>query len=406
MKRKIQCPVVYLLFVLAYTCFIGSSYALTRWESESSSGDVRVMLRAMGTALHNPNDSQDQDHAGVSGVGRLLVEGSRGDKAAVKLNLYQTYVPASLNTVQTGATAGVERSAALDYSFSDNNYVHLAADQISVRWSLAPLDITMGRQAINLANTFYFTPNDFFGSFAAQTFFRVYKPGVDAIQVSIAVNELSLLSFYTVFGYRYDPDSSTGWSASPDSSRISHLGRITFVLDDREWGLLAGVVKKNNFIGGSMTAEFFNWLGVRAEAHVMESDFDDTYSRLAIGFEHRWENSFDARMELFYNGSGKGSPDEYTNILLQDNVYLGRRYLALGFSYEFTPLLIGQMVSLANIDDHSWLVSANSVYSLSDESELAFSVVIPGGEKMQAGLIRSEYGASAYSILLEWRRYY
>jgi hypothetical protein len=45
---------------------------------------------------------------------------------------------------------------------------------------------------------YYFTPNDFFASYAAQTFYRSYKPGVDAARLDWQWSELSQISLMTV----------------------------------------------------------------------------------------------------------------------------------------------------------------------------------------------------------------
>ena len=104
----------------------------------------------------------------------------------------------------------VERSSALEWSLSESNYIHTAIDRLNIHWIKDRVDIIAGRQPINLATTFYFTPNDFFAPFAAQTFYRVYKPGVDALRTEVRLGELSQLSLICALGYSPEKGSANG----------------------------------------------------------------------------------------------------------------------------------------------------------------------------------------------------
>jgi hypothetical protein len=305
----------------------------------------------------------------------------------------------------------VERSAALEWSFSDDEYVHLAIDRLDARYSYDRLDLIVGRQPINLATTFYFTPNDFFAPFAAQVFYRVYKAGVDAVRVDIGLGDLSQLSLISVLGYESDHASESGWSDEPQDGRTSYVGRISTAFHNFEWALLAGVVRENDIVGGSLQGELFQWLGVRAEGHIADPDEtrQDSYSELSVGIEHRWESSLNMRLELFYHGSGAGSTSDYiTKYAFSQNEssYLGKKYTALGIGYEFSPLLNGEMLAIANLTDHSYMLLFNAVYSLSDEAELAVNLGAPIGDEPEGAKIKSEFGLSPYTANIEVRIYF
>jgi hypothetical protein len=119
-------------------------------------------------------------------------------------------------------------------------------------------------------------------------------------------------------------------------------------------------------------------------------------------------------MEQFYHGKGADSvPYDITSTAEQDNsIYLGRNYIAFGIGYEFTPLLNSEMLAIANLIDHSHLLSLNAIYSLSDEAELAVNLGVPIGkkpEKMNGTPeyeIKSEFGSYPYSINIEVRCYF
>ena len=376
------------------------------------------MVRGFGSAYENPDNDfffQEDSDAGIAGIARLIMQAETGQQQhfAFELNAYQTYIPSSLVSSQTslGSPLDVERSAALEWSFNNDKYVRLAMDRLNARYSHGRLDLIVGRQPINLATTFYFTPNDFFAPFAAQVFYRVYKAGVDAMRAEVRLGDLSQLTLLSVLGYKTDPASDTGWSNSPHSDRVSYLGRISTVFHDFEWSLLAGVVRETNIIGGSLQGELFQWLGVRAEGHVADPDESalDSYSEVSVGLEHRWTNSLDIRMEQFYHGKGSDSASDYLtrySAAQGESSYLGRDYTALGLGYEFTPLLRGDMLAIANLNDHSYLLSFNAVYSLSDEAELAVNVGIPIGDEPEGAQIKSEFGLSPYTSNIEVRIYF
>ena len=390
--------------------------AFYEWQSDDGSLDLRGLVRGFGTAYKNPENDffyENKSGVGAAAIARLIMQAQSGPHLSFEVNTYQTYIPASLLTSQgsLGTPLDVERSAVMECSFSDEDYVHLAIDRLNVRWSHNRLDFIVGRQPINLATTFYFTPNDFFAPFTAQAFYRVYKPGIDALRAEMRLGNLSQLSLISVLGYEQNASSDTGWSDDPAGDRTSYVGRVTTVFRDFEWALLGGVVHEADIIGGSLQGELFQWLGIRAEGHFADPDDSqrDSYSELSFGIEHHWNNSLNLRLEQFYHGSGAGSVSDYSNTATAAQgrgLYLGRNYTALGVGYEFTPLLSAEMLAIANLIDHSYLLSFNAVYSLSDESELVVNLGAPIGKKPEGTEIKSEFGLYPYSLNIEVRFYF
>jgi hypothetical protein len=403
------------LFILPLI-FPAAAQAFFQWSRDGTFVEMRGLIRGFGIASRNPEDEffyQRKNDARLGGIGRLVLQAQSGEKWGFEFNTYQTYLPSSFAAGQGNLDAplDVERSAFLEQSFSNHDFVRLAVDRLSLRWSVGRLDLTVGRQPVNLATTFFFTPNDFFAPFAAQTFYRVYKSGVDAARAEVRLANLSQLTLVSVLGYRTDPDSDTGWSNRPEGKRTSYVGRISTVVNDFEWALLGGTVRETSVIGGSIQGELFQWLGIRAEGHYADPEDPglENYSRISVGVEHRWENSLNIRLEEYYNGAGQNSVGRYglSSIASRSEVtYLAKKYAALGVGFEFTPLLNGEMVAVTNWIDHSWLLSLNALYSLSDEAELSISLGLPFGRKPDGPEIRSEFGLAPYSIIVEVRSYF
>jgi len=387
------------------------------WQGNNSRVDITGMTQVYGIAFKRSENKilyKDNDKSGIGGVGRVIVKAQTGETLSLEANAYQTYIPMELAAGQStgGVTIpDVERSSALEWSASDDKYIHTAVDRLNLRWSRDRLDIILGRQPINMATTFYFSPNDFFAPFAAQTFYRVYKPGVDAARVEVRLGNLSQLSLISVLGYSPDGKSETGWGGRPDGSRTSYIGRVSRNLSDFELAVIAGSLAEADVIGGSLQGEVFKWLGVRAEGHMAwpESRGEKSHAELAMGIEHHWENSLDVRLEYFYHGNGARSASGYMSLMSAGKdygLYLGRSYSALGIGYEFTPLLTGQMALIGNLMDNSLLSSFNAVYSLSNESELSFGAAAPFGRKPEGAEIKSEFGMYPCTFSIEWRWYF
>jgi hypothetical protein len=418
LRLKLLIKSLLLLFTV-----INPSYAFYEWQNDQQYIEARGLLRANASALRYPDNKllyPNETESGLAGFGRLLVDGVIDSQWGVEFNLYQTYIPEAIQNARTnsGIPTSVERSAILEKSFSNSDYMRLAVDRLALRWSNNNTNITLGRQAINLATTFYFTPNDFFAPYAAQTFYRVYKPGVDAIRIEYGLSELSQLSYMGVLGYKQDSNSDIGWSNNPNSSRNSNLVRWSDVFSDIETSVVVGEVTKNNIIGAAIQGELVNGIGLRLEGHYgnPQDNKSKNYKLLSIGLEHQWQNNSELRTEFFYNGLGSDTVSQYqlgqnlgnsANTTNTTSVqYFARHYLAFGGSYDITPLLIGQAVIISNLDDQSNLLSFYAVYSLSNEAEMTINLNLPVGNAPDGLIIKSEFGSYPKTLTIEVRRYF
>ncbi len=188
-----------------------NAHAFWVWEGAQSGIDARGNVRLVSSFAQNPAAFVHRGDSATAGIFRLLVDGDIGEWFALEVNLLQTV---------TGSTAQVPRGGELRLSVpqgqSDRLRWHwrqderadglLVADRLAMRFTLGatssfPVDITVGRQAIGLATTYFFTPNDFFAPFDAAAFYRAYKPGVDAVRLDVPLGDLSQLSLIGVAGY-------------------------------------------------------------------------------------------------------------------------------------------------------------------------------------------------------------
>ncbi|MFQ5441151.1 MAG: hypothetical protein ACE5EB_00325 [Thermodesulfobacteriota bacterium] len=397
--------------------------AFYEFTSAENSYELKGTVRAIGGINFNPDnrDFYDRELSASGGlVARILLDVRAGESAAFEFNAYEfiyySGIGAAGSTDFLGVTpGGANRSSALSWVSGRSARTHgiFAVDRLNIRLNLDPVDITLGRQAINLSTALYFTPNDFFAPFSAQSFFRIYKPGVDALRAAAGLGPLSEVSLIGVLGYDPSRGSSNGWSSEPSLKDTSLLLRLTTTAGNLGWGIITGTVTDKRILGGSLQGEVLKGVDLRAEGHyaVPEDNSLDAFTELTIGIAHNFPNDFDVKGEFFYHGAGIGDRDNYGSALFSAAStlpYLARRYLALGAGYKVNPLLRLDGVAITNLVDWSTLAAVNALYSLSDETEFSFSLIIPAGRGTSTGSskIESEFGLYPVSGVLEFRAYF
>jgi len=408
----------FILIFCSLTISPSTATAFYEWQDAGRSLYFGGFFRLAITGLDYPDDTslyKEEDNFLWDSDMRFLLDGNLNDKLVLKANLLQTVRSKGLLNRSTihASPLTVERSSGLIWRQKDSEdfNAYLFLDSFNLQWSSANGSITVGRQPISLATTFYFTPNDLFAPFPAQAFFRIYKPGVDSARAAIKLGNLSVLSIIGVLGYEEDSSSDNGWDSSPDWDRTALISRLVFVAHGFEWGLLGGTAYDTTIGGGSLQGEIANWLGLRLEGHYAwpEDDGMDDYLLLTVGLEHRFPGSLTARFEQFHNGQGFSSINDAVTAIQQGDYsgfYLGENYSALSLGYEFSPLLYGEFLALVNWSDDSQLYTANAVYSLADESELSAVLSLPNGEKPDNAEINSEFGTRPWAVSLEYRLYF
>lgn len=411
-RQALRCSVLLSVALLLLLTVPGRSYAFYQWQGEEGSLELTGLLRGAGSRLRNPDNRfyfDDRNISALAGSARGMLHARLGEQLTLEAHGVAGYTPGSLLRAgrRTASMQGTERSDMLEWS-RNSGESRLHFDRLNLQYSSGRLSIRAGRQPVNLAATFFFTPNDFFAPFAAQTFYRTYKPGVDAARLDVRTGDLSQLSLIGVLGYRADGSGDTGWSNRPDSGRTSGIVRASGVFGDFELAAVGGIVRRDRVIGGDLQGELFGWLGVRGEGHYAFADDrqQGDHAEFALGLEHRWESSLTLRVEQFFHGSGASSELAYNRQATAQGMYRARHYTAVGANYEVTPLLTGDVAVIHNWVDRSRLLALYTVYSLSDESEAVFSATLPVGRKPQGDVLRSEFGLYPLAAGVEVRRYF
>jgi len=401
------------LLITFLLCLPYTAQAFYQWQGDDSSIELRGLVRASSIIANNANDevlfAKDKILTGA-GFGRLMFD-AQTSGLSFELHAVQSVSDTEFRTggTQISAVIEIERSDALHWRFR-NDHADLVVDRLNMQFSGDNINIKLGRQAVNLAATFYFTPNDFFAPFAAQTFYRTYKTGVDAARLDWQWDDLSQLSVYTVLNYPTDLTHSGNRQTAPNWNETSILARVSTLMGSFEWAILLGQDHGDDIVGLDFQGELFDWLGVRGEGHLRFPDEQGQSrdTKFSLGLEHRFENTLTLRLEQFYQRSGASNEQDYLlNKQVNTNTFfLAKNYTALGATYEITPLLNSDAVWIYNYLDSSNLLALYATYSLSDESELSMGVNLPVGDPPENGTLNSEFGSYPKSANVEYRVYF
>lgn len=399
-----------LLYALLLTT--ANPQASADWTEETSAVELRGQLQ-IGTfaAFHRGTMTSEPV------PNRLLSQRTRLMVTAEPAKQWSAELHAVINLASTGITngknPGTERSAALDWR-SRHYRTAVRLDRLNLQYQSQRLRIKAGRMPVNLSRSSYFAPLDWFAPFSAETFYRVYKPGVDALRLDLTTSGLSHLSLLQVQGYQPDPNRANGWSSHADPQQRSTIMQLSLTQSDFQWDVLAARIRGQTRLGLALQGELWQWLGLRAEGYratvpdtpFPSTDFPNTnFKELTLELEHRWANSLTLHLATFWHGAGADSVVDYPGVLVQAQThspYLASRYQLLAADFDFTALLSTSAVWLRNAIDHSRLLALYARYSTGDESELTLGFTLPVGTRSPA----SEFDQYPRVLNLQFRYYF
>ncbi|MFO8070610.1 MAG: hypothetical protein R6V85_01935 [Polyangia bacterium] len=420
-----------------FTILLAARNAPAIGGAESDDGERSIFAygaaRLTAGYLHYPDapGSPDGDDALTSTVLRLMLDGDLGGPASFELHLFGDLarVPAG-ETSGAFATAGSARtpyrSSRLRWDYWRNGGVagRLGIDRALVSFDWRPLELGVGRMPINHSVTTIFAPNDFFAPFSATAINTEYKPGVDALRLSLETGTFGGIELDVVLG----EDDGV-----PNLGRSALIGHLRTVALGVELALTGGRLAERWVAGASLQADAAGF-GIRAEGHAGfpdtdgDGDLDDRdgdgdapdgfHARLAAGIDRRfeWRNAVIAA-EYAYLSDGASAPGRYARraalLYPGDQPWLGRHYGALSAGLELVPILTLSGTAIANLEDGSGLALASLSYSIADEADAVAGVLAPWGRSARSGASaaepprpRSEMGLYPLVAFLETRFYF
>ena len=283
-----------------------------------------------------------------------------------------------------------------------------AFDRFYGRWQSDWALVTVGRQAINWSTTSFFVPNDFFAPFGAETFFRTYKAGVDAALVEVGLSDLSLLSFVHVAGYRPDRENSASNTYTPDLG--STLVRYTNNIADWDLSLAVGEIQDLRTVAVGFQGEIPPGVSLRVAGNAQQHRDQQAQRRLrrniAINLERLVTEDLLVQAETYLQTAGADTVGDYAKSQALGLRYAAQSYSAIGLGQQWSPLVRGQYLVIANHSDGSAQLLTFHGVSLSDEADLSCSLAGSIGRVRDHQDRVTEFGQNPYSYTLAFTAYW
>jgi len=252
----------------------------------------------------------------------------------------------------------------MSWVWFDSKYtlMHSNIDRLYASYYNGPWDITLGRQRLNWSRTFVWSPNDLFNNFAYLDFDYEERPGTDALNLQYSWSYASSIQLTTQFGHYWDETVIAGMlRSSLGSYDIQFIG---------------GHYHKDVAIGAGW-AGYLGDAGFKGEISYFHPE-DQFFNRLGhitatTGFDYMFSNGLYMQGELLYNG---GYQKQYAPLasLVQppsaDNLFIAKSGFFLNGSYQFTPLVTGQLGLMSSFDRSIFIVIPQVSISLTENVDL------------------------------------
>ena len=316
---------------------------------------------------------------------------------------------------------------------SDDSLAYATIDRANFRGSMGPLDVTVGRQAINLATMYLYSPLDIYRAFQPWVFDRDYKPSVDAAKVAVSLGDFSGMELIGAAGRTLSIDETGSVAASEDWFEASPYGSSVLARGFTSIGsfdLTAQVGKTyGGFHWGLGAALVTDTITVRVEGAATLAEpvepsllanpqLADTNSNLvinhvsgAIGIERTFDNGLSLLAEYYYNGAGE--PDDLglagARVLTGEMQAMNRHLAGLYAKYDITDLTELSAMVLSAPEDPSALASLIATHSIADDSEILVGAFAGFGEPPltePVPSVQSEFGGFEYLGFAEWKLYF
>jgi len=249
--------------------------------------------------------------------------------------------------------------------------------------------------------------------FDPRQFDRDYKAGVDALRLDIPTGDFSGFTLVGVLGRELDAFGNfVGGEKTLDASWYGSSLLARFFSNVRGWDFAfqGGKVYGGYQSGIGLVGEI-NGLEVRGEAAYLwaddspplqpplQGDLIEDQLTSVVGLGHRFENGLVLEFEYLYNGGGESEnlnpawPRFQSGAIL----HLSRHLAGLLATYDFMPILLGQVALIYSLSDSSVQVQPSLTLSLSDNAELLLGAGLnsgrrPEGESVQTTTLKSEFG--------------
>ncbi|MGD8988277.1 MAG: hypothetical protein PVH57_08960 [Syntrophobacterales bacterium] len=315
-----------------------------------------------------------------------------------------------------------------DWHEGDKTSATLWLDRANAKLALAKADITIGRQAITFGKAYFWNPLDVFLAFDPRQFDRDYKAGVDAIRADVSWSPFSGVNLVAVAGRQLDGsgefvDDGSFVNASWYGSALMAHAFTTY--EGWDFALQTGKIYGGYQLGGGLVGEIgpvetrveaaYFWAQDDSEPlpDPQQGDLVEDNFTAVVGLGHRFDNTLTLQFEYFYNGAG--DPDDLNGSFFRfasgNILQISRNLTGFLVSYEFQPILIGQVIWLHSWDDASNNIQPILTWSATDNMDLLVGANLNFGERPEGTSvldfqIESEYGTFPNLYFMQFKWYF
>jgi len=435
----VSCPCRCLVIVVLYAALVVnpcSAWALYG-DTESDFG-LDGRLSTTNALVDNYNfepffgdDATDQFSQNLL---RLIARGRPSEQLSYEVHGIQSYTYSSTQrgteSPVFGRGAADRRYRALDATWDWNedgkNTASLFLDRCNVELTFPKGDLTAGRQAITFGKAYFWNPLDIFLPFDPRQFDRDYKAGVDGLRVDIPLGSFTGINLIGVAGRELDSSGKFTDDGTLNASwyGAAVLGRGFTTLRGWDLAIQGGKIYGGYQLGGGLVGEI-GPVEARAEASYFwarDSDslplplqgdlVEDSFTGV-VGFGHRFVNTFTVEIEYFYNGAGDSN--DLNAALLRfgtgSTLQLSEHLLGFLVSYEFLPIITGQIITLYSLDNPSTQVQPILTWAPSDNTEVLVGASVNSGERPKTRpsgevQLRSEFGTFPDFYFIQFKLYF
>lgn len=409
--------------------FIASTTQAVELWSDPETGryvGLNTTLKLTGLAAYNPDDSRlfSERRSGTAMTRvRFAFDAALGDQTSAEL----AYEHRARRDTLSGATSpgggalatfapAPWRVASLDWQlashedrFAWRHEIDRALVSVRPEWG----SVTMGRQAIGFGRGVLFSAVDVFAPFSPLEVDREWRRGVDALRIEYRTTPLSALEIVGVLGDRWD-DSAL-------------LGRFGGYVGDIDGELIIGKRGRDAMFAATMSS-VLGGAAVHGEVALFRTPEDqpdgalfgrnDLVGKAVLGASYTFNVGNGLTMIGEYHYSGFGikkigdalqrfrDPVFIKRYLRGDTQILGRHALAMQISYPVGDVVTGSLLLLESPVDGSGLLSPGILWMPSQTTTVAINAFIPWGAGPRRGTLRSEYGASPWSLFTQVSMYF
>lgn len=268
----------------------------------------------------------------------------------------------------------------------NNQFIYHRLDRLSASYSTTDFTVKFGRQAITWGNGRLFNPMDRFNPFSPSQVDREYKPGIDMItgeNILKSGNELSWLlvpkrdrntqlldAQHSAFGvkyFRYGERIDTQYALMKDAQEWLLAMQMTGGIGEGLWNI--------------------DWI------HAYDTQQQQRKQSLVANYQQAWtwfNRNSHGFIELYFNGYGSDLTKPYlaqldaslVSKIAENKVFaINQWYLDTGVTIEITPLMTLSPNLIINLQDRSYLVSLQGVYSLTNNDQIILSIQYANGTR-------------------------